>query len=95
VPFKGMIPFNSQKSSSSYPWVYASIWQSIGGQEGSSTMHNITRLCPSIDTLGFLRDYQGKILVWLPAPLRGDTAIAPDGTIVIYGGSGAMTFVKL
>jgi hypothetical protein len=48
----------------------------------------------NIDDLGFLEDHNGEKLLWLPASLRGGSIVAPDGTVVIIGISGSLTFVR-
>ena len=45
------------------------------------------------DDQGFLRDRDGKRLVWIPAHLRGDEVVGCGGVIIVGGATGAMTFL--
>jgi hypothetical protein len=46
-----------------------------------------------LDDMGFLRDFDGKILIWVPQHLRGEQVVSFASGVVIGGDSGAMTFV--
>ena len=46
-----------------------------------------------LDKIGFLRDLDGKRLIWLPAHLRGDQVVCCGGVIITGGGTGAVTFL--
>jgi hypothetical protein len=43
---------------------------------------------------GFLQYGDEKRFLWLPVSLRGKIIFAPDGTLVVIGKTGSLTFVK-
>jgi hypothetical protein len=43
---------------------------------------------------GFLQNFSGKRLVWIPKHLRGVVAASHNGTIAIGSLNGAMTIIK-
>ena len=49
--------------------------------------------CFHFDDQGFLRDLDGKNLVWISAHLRSDEAVGCGGVIIFGGGTSAMTLL--
>ena len=77
----------NQLDSSAFDWQQEPYAKNSGSYTSKS---NIAVLNES----GFLQNFSGKRLVWIPKHLRGVIAASHNGTIAIGSLNGAMTIIK-